>query len=188
MTGKDITAYILAGGSSRRMGVDKLFLRIGGLPLLEHTISVCEKHFRQVKLVSGKADKFASLDYPVVIDSPRASGPMAGIIAALEDCQNDYCFVTAADLYDLSEEILASITSRYDERHYMGILERGGVQPLCGIYHKSALKILDRFAKKENYRMTEAVRAMHHLGVMLPDGEWRNINRPEDLAFGGYGG
>jgi molybdopterin-guanine dinucleotide biosynthesis protein A len=187
MAGKKITAYILAGGGSRRMGVDKLFLQVDGQSLLERAIAVCESYFGQVKLVSGDADKFSSLDYPVVLDSPKAKGPMAGVIAALEDCQSDSCFVTAADLLDLRTEILASIIAGYNGQQYFGLLESGGIQPLCGIYHKSALEVFYKFAKENNYGMTEAVKNLAHDGIIVPAGSWRNINCPEDLAIGGHG-
>ncbi len=188
MVGKEITAYILAGGSSRRMGTDKLFLQIEGRSLLERTISVCEPYFGQVKLVSGNSDKFSSLDYPVVIDSPMANGPMAGIIAALKDCATDNCFVTAADLFDLKVDVITALISRYNGQQYLGLLESGGVQPLCGIYNKSALEVFYRFAQNGKYCMTEAVIAMDHHGITLPAGDWRNINSPADLPIGGYGG
>jgi molybdopterin-guanine dinucleotide biosynthesis protein A len=59
MNGKDLIAYVLAGGGSRRMGVDKLFLHIGGRSLLERTIATCEVCFKQVRLVAGQSAKFS---------------------------------------------------------------------------------------------------------------------------------
>ncbi len=188
MIGSDIIAYILAGGGSRRMGVDKLFLHIEGLSLLERTIAVCEASFSQVRLVSGKPGKLASLGYPVVVDNPLARGPMGGVIAALRDCPDDCCFITAADLLDLRPEIISSLTDQYDGQQYLGMLESGGLQPLCGIYHKSALDVICRFAEAGEFSMKKAVTALRHGTVALPAGRWRNINSPEDLAMGGLNG
>lgn len=188
MTGFDITAYILAGGGSRRMGRDKLFLQMDGQSLLERTIAACKNACNQVKLVSADAAKFSDLEYPVVTDSPEARGPMGGVIAALEDCRDDYCFVTAADLFDLGHEIINSLIKNYSGQQYLGIREPGGVQPLCGIYNRSALEILYRFAQEGEFSMKKAVEAMRYKTVALPAGEWRNINSPEDLVHGGPNG
>ena len=188
MVRRDIIAYVLAGGSSRRMGVDKLFLQIGGQSLLERTIATCEACFKQVKLVTGNAAKFSLLDYTVVLDSPGVHGPMAGVIAALEDCDTDRCFVTAADLFDLSAEVIASLVTQYRGQQYMGLIETNCLQPLCGLYHKSSLETLYRFAEKDEYSMIKAVKALNHSGIVLPAGQWRNLNYRADLAAGGLNG
>jgi molybdopterin-guanine dinucleotide biosynthesis protein A len=188
MVTKNLVAYVLAGGSSRRMGVDKLFLQIDGQSLLERTLATCEAYFQQVKLVAGQSAKFSSLDYPVVLDSPRARGPMAGVIAALEDCGTDVCFVTAADLFDLSAEVIASLVAQYRGQQYFGLIETNRLQPLCGIYHKSSLNVFYRCAQNREFRMAEALKILNHSGIILPTGQWRNINYREDLAIGGLNG
>jgi molybdopterin-guanine dinucleotide biosynthesis protein A len=188
MVGQELTAYILVGGDSRRMGVDKLFLRINGLSLLERVITTCKRCFVTVKLVSGCSDKFSSFNYAVVKDSPMAHGPMAGIIAALEDCESDRCFVTAADLFDLGTKVITTLLSEYKGQQYLGLRESGGVQPLCGIYHASALDTMYEFAQNGEYRMTELVHALAHDVIDLPIGRWRNLNSPEDIVIGGLNG
>jgi molybdopterin-guanine dinucleotide biosynthesis protein A len=188
MIRSDFIAYVLAGGSSRRMRVDKLFLQIGGQSLLERTIATCEPCFREVKMVAGRSDRFSSLDCMVVLDSPKARGPMAGVIAALEDCETDGCFLTAADLFDLSAEVIESLVARYRGQQYLGVIESGGLQPLCGIYHKSSLEAFHRCAQNGEYRMAKALNELNSDGVALPSGQWRNINSPEDLAVGGLNG
>lgn len=188
MIRSDFIAYVLAGGSSHRMKVDKLSLQIGGQSLLERTIATCEACFGQVKLVAGQSDRFSSLDYTVVPDSPRARGPMAGVIAALEDCETDSCFLTAADLFDLSTEVIESLVAQYRGQQYLGVMESNGLQPLCGIYHKSSLGVFYQCAQNDEYSMAGALNALNSDGVALPSGQWRNINSPEDLADGGLDG
>jgi molybdopterin-guanine dinucleotide biosynthesis protein A len=188
MNGTNLIAYVLAGGGSRRMGTDKLFLQIDGRSLLERTVATCKACFTQVKLVAGQAAGFSMLECPVVLDSPRARGPMAGVIAALEDCETDCCFVTAADLFDLSVEVIESLIAHYRGQQYLGVNESRGLQPLCGIYHKSSLDVFYRCAQRDEYRMAAVVTALNHSGIAVPAGRWRNINTPEDLPIGGAHG
>jgi molybdopterin-guanine dinucleotide biosynthesis protein A len=184
MARKDLIAYLLAGGSSRRMGVDKLFMQVEGKTLLERTLATCEACFKTVKLVANEPAKFSSLNYAVVPDSPRARGPMAGVIAALEDCNSDICFVTASDLLDLNEEIIESLIARYQDQQYLGLIEENGLQPLCGLYHKSSLGAFYRCAHKDEFRLSEAIKELNHNGIAVPSHQWRNINSPEDLPTG----
>jgi molybdopterin-guanine dinucleotide biosynthesis protein A len=189
MAGNIEIAYVLAGGRSRRMGTNKLSLVIDGVSLLERTTTKCAASFEQVKLVAPEVGDLAELGYPVILDSPSALGPMAGVIAALEDCQAESCFVTAADLFDLRTEVVELLVSQYSGRQYFGLKERRGTQPLCGIYHKSALAVFCARAAKGQFGMTDALNEMDTDAVALPPGLWRNINCPEDLAaVEGYDG
>jgi molybdopterin-guanine dinucleotide biosynthesis protein A len=184
MVAGKIKAYILAGGSSRRMGTDKLFLKIDDRSLLERTISTCEFCFENVKLVAGNPARFSSLGIDIVPDSPAARGPMAGVIAALEDSDRDICFVTAADLPDLSRTIIESLIARYSGQQYFGLMEPGGLQPLCGIYSGSSLDAFYRFAREGNFSVAAAVESLNYEALALPSVRWRNINYPGDLAPG----
>lgn len=181
MTAEIFNAYILAGGSSRRMGFDKLLLHIDGQSLLEKAIASCNPCFKKVKLVAGKLEQLSPMNNEVVLDSPRARGPMAGVIAALEDCDSDICFITAVDLPDLSSKIINSIIDRYRGQQYLGLLEPGGLQPLCGLYHKSALEALYRHADNGEFSMTEAVKTLNYDVINVPSDRWRNLNYPEDI-------
>ncbi|MEE8577090.1 MAG: molybdenum cofactor guanylyltransferase [candidate division Zixibacteria bacterium] len=176
-----VIAYVLAGGQSRRMGRDKLSLIIDGMSLLDRTVTTCSTSFEQVMLVAPKPGKLSGLGYPVVLDSPIASGPMAGVIAALEDCSDDCCFLTAADLFDLSSAGIDLIVSRYQGQDFLGFEESRGIQPLCGIYGKSALAVLRSCAKKGEFKMRSALKQLNVSRLALPPGLWRNINCPEDL-------
>ncbi|MBU8933506.1 MAG: molybdenum cofactor guanylyltransferase [candidate division Zixibacteria bacterium] len=182
MAGRIEIAYVLAGGRSSRIGTDKLSLIIDGVTLLEHTTTKCAAVLDQVKLVAPKVGKLSELSFPVVLDSPSAAGPMAGVIAAVEDCRAESCFVTAADLFDLRAEVIALLVSQYRGQQYFGLMEPLGIQPLCGIYHKSALTVLYARANQGRFGMTDAVRQMDTDSIVLPQDQWRNINTPEDLA------
>lgn len=182
MTPKVTTAYILAGGQSRRMGRDKLLLPIGDRTLLEHTLATCREIFDNVKLVARETEKFAGFECDVLIDRDNVSGPMAGLLAALDDCRQDSFFVTAADLVDLSADLIRALLAAYDSQQYFGLGEKSGIQPLCGIYATSSRLILERMAAAGNFRMTEAVMQMQHGCLMAAPEQWRNLNRPEDFA------
>lgn len=175
------TAYILAGGESRRMGQDKLFLSLNGTTLLEHTISVCREIFPQTKLVVRSSEKFRGFDIPVILDFPGVAGPLAGILAALGDCRSQACFVTAADLPDLDGEIIADLIENYDGIDFLGLSEQQKVQPLCGIYSSALLKELLEAAKKTDYRICEIIMTLDYRLLPHKKRIWRNINTPQDL-------
>jgi molybdopterin-guanine dinucleotide biosynthesis protein A len=174
-------SYILAGGQSQRLGQDKLFVDCDGTSLLGRTIQTCRSLFPEVKLVAKRADKLEKLGCEVVLDWPQADGPLAGVVAALEDCSQESCFVTAADLYDLDSEIVERLIESYNGEQYFGLQEAGGGQPLCGIYHRSALTHLVSCGQAGVWRMKEIVSGLDHGMLPIDRGQWRNINIPSDL-------
>lgn len=175
------SSYILAGGQSRRMGKDKLFMEIDGKSLLQKTIDVCLANFSSVSIVAKEKKKFQETKLPILIDAPGAQGPMAGVITALSDCQTDCCFITAADFYDLDNVIIKMLIENYQNEEYLGLAEPGGVQPLCGIYSTSALTKIIKQAESGNYKMSEAVARLKHKLLPIENKRWRNINNPDDL-------
>ncbi len=175
------TAYILAGGKSRRLGRDKLFVQHNGTTLLAHAVNICSGLFHTVKIVAKNPDRFPSLGCEIVIDTPDADGPMAGIIAALQNCREDWCFITAADLPDLNREIITTIIGAYTGQQFVGLYEEHGPQMLCGVYHHSALPVLIARAKQGDYRMVGTLSTLTHKLLPVPVDTWRNVNTPADL-------
>jgi molybdopterin-guanine dinucleotide biosynthesis protein A len=77
----DAMGFVLAGGRSSRMGVDKALVEFNGHPLVAHALRI----LREAGLPAGIAGARSALDRfaPVVEDREADRGPLAGICAAL---------------------------------------------------------------------------------------------------------
>lgn len=53
-----ITGIILVGGKSRRMGTDKAFLDIGGIPMFERVLGAMKESFASLLLICSLANGF----------------------------------------------------------------------------------------------------------------------------------
>jgi molybdopterin-guanine dinucleotide biosynthesis protein A len=136
--------YILAGGKSSRMKTDKAFLQIGGETFLTRTLktlsSICEN---RIKIVINKAqDDFIRklpADVPHIFDVFENRGALAGIHAALKNCETKYAIILAVDLPLVTNETiekLAEIT--LSSNKFIATVPRqtdGRFQPLCAVYH-----------------------------------------------------
>ena len=56
MSENNIIAAILAGGKSRRFGVDKSTTKLGDKTLIEHTVSKIEKKFSEILIISNNQE------------------------------------------------------------------------------------------------------------------------------------
>ena len=181
MTKTDIQAFILAGGQSSRVGYDKLITKIGSSTLVENTISTCSDLFTSISLVAKSSEKYTNLPYTTLIDSDIADGPMAGIITALENSKSEFCFITAADLYDLNKDVISQILESYTNEQFLGAEINNRIQPLCAMYHKSCLPLLIETAKSDNYKMRDFLNTVDSKFIPLTISPWRNINYHEDF-------
>lgn len=186
-------AYLLAGGDSLRMGQDKLFLPFGNRTLLDQVYTTLTERFVSVKIAARTDTKFTESPYEVVIDSPRAKGPMAGLIASLEDCPDPCCFVGAVDLPDISTKLIDQLLMAYGGEDYFGIEESSqsvdqptrSIQPLCGIWSTSALPTLYHLADADNYRLSDLLELIRTASLSPLTDRWRNLNYPTDLDHTG---
>ena len=58
MNEHNILGAILAGGQSKRMGKDKLFLRLDNMTLIDHTIQKVKKSLKEVIIITNQENEF----------------------------------------------------------------------------------------------------------------------------------
>ena len=92
----DLTAFILAGGHSRRMGRDKAFLELGGRTLLDRVIELANAVAPTVRIVAPQ-EKFLTIARTIEDVFPDC-GPLGGIHAALTCTSTELNLVLAVDL------------------------------------------------------------------------------------------
>lgn len=133
---ESVTAFVLAGGKSSRMGSDKAFVRLGDETLLAHALKVAGAVAGEVRIV-GEAKKFVAFG-PVVEDVYRDQGPLGGIHAALSSSTTELNLMLAVDLPFIGPKLLKYVLLRARESATMITVPRagGGLQPLCGAYRR----------------------------------------------------
>jgi len=86
MSEDNILGAILAGGQSKRMGKDKLFLEINNKKLIEHTIDKVKKYLKKVIIITNQDNEFFSKNnLTTVKDCVEGQlGPLVGILTAMK--------------------------------------------------------------------------------------------------------
>ena len=86
MSEDNILGAILAGGQSKRMGKDKLFLELNNKKLIEHTIDKVKKYLKTVIIITNQDNEFFSKNnLTTVKDCVEGQlGPLVGILTAMK--------------------------------------------------------------------------------------------------------
>ena len=86
MSEHNILGAILAGGQSKRMGKDKLFLEFNNKKLIEHTIDQVKKYLKKVIIITNQDNEFFfKNNLTTVKDCIEGQlGPLVGILTAMK--------------------------------------------------------------------------------------------------------
>ena len=82
--------YVLVGGASQRFGADKATTLVDGEPWALHVGRRLAAPGAEIVLV-GKAPKGAFNSHRRIDDTKGVPGPLAGVLAALNDRRDEYC-------------------------------------------------------------------------------------------------
>ncbi len=143
---KSTCGVVLAGGKSRRMGVDKPFVRLGGQKLIERVTGVLSSVFSEVMIVVDdpeKADHYKILPFPVIHDLVQNKGPLGGIDAALDAAQGKPIFVTAADMPFLNAQVIRAMVDISVEKYDLVVPHLSGrLHPLHAYYSYDSRSVI----------------------------------------------
>ena len=148
-----MTGIVLAGGENRRMGVDKAFLRIAGMPMIEHVLRALRKSVERIIIVTNSPGTYASYGAVVITDARDKRGPLTGIFSGLLHSQDEYNVVVACDMPFLNPRLLSYMTGLAGD--YDAVLPKIGdfTEPLHAVYRRGLLLVIEDHIKKEQQRI-----------------------------------
>jgi molybdenum cofactor guanylyltransferase len=187
---KNITGIILAGGKNSRMGVNKAFLEIDGISLIEKTINIYRQIFNDIIIVTN--DPLAYVDFAdavIVTDIYKGKGPLGGIYTGLFYSKNDYAFISACDMPYLNKDFISRMTEHIGKYDIIAPELSDGFQPLHAIYSHNCLSHIKKMLIADNLKITGFYKDVRLLSIpeekikpFNQDGRlFLNVNTPEDL-------
>jgi molybdopterin-guanine dinucleotide biosynthesis protein A len=185
----NVSAAILAGGKSRRMGRDKAWLDLGdGVPLVRRVAEVLATIGDELVVVAGD-DRFKTLGLPVVADRFGEKGAFGGITTAVAATRGDLVCVAACDMPWPSAPVYALLLRLADG--YDVVIPRIGeeLETMHAVYRRSCLPAMERALARGDMRVISffpdvRVREVGAAEIRAVDPELRafeNLNTPEDL-------
>lgn len=148
-----LTAGILAGGKSTRMGQNKALLQLNDRRFIDHILSELST-FDEVLISAATKGTYEELGFKVVYDEHADIGPIEGIYQILKEAKEEYVFICAADMPFIKKELVSYmaefISSDYD---CFCIMDEEHIHPLCAIYSKRMLGVIEELITKGQYRL-----------------------------------
>lgn len=186
----ELSAVILAGGQSRRMGRDKALLEIDRRPLLAHAIEKVRRLNVAELFISGRpgAD-YSPFGCPVLVDRQPGCGPLGGLERALCECSSPLLLVLAVDLPRMTTEFLANLAAQCDATTGVAPVLDGKLEPLAAIYPKACSELATRALAMSQYAAADFAMGCQRAGYLKlfpvspkAAAYFINWNGPEDVA------
>jgi molybdopterin-guanine dinucleotide biosynthesis protein A len=186
---RQVSAFILAGGESSRMGRDKARLELGGVPLILRTAKLMES-VAGVPAIIGNPEAYRAFDLRAIADDWPGAGPLGGIATALHAAAAPWSLIVATDLPYLTREWLEYLIARALASSADAVLPMNarGAEPLCAMYHQRAEPAIRKALERGIRKVTDGLLDVR-VETITP-AEWnpfdsegllfKNMNSPED--------
>ena len=187
-----ISAVLLAGGESRRMGRDKATLVLEGGVLWERQLGALRNLHPAELFVSARSDPaWRPRGVRFIGDALPSRGPISGIAASLGQISTAHLLVLAIDMPLMSEEYLDEICRRIEPGGGAVPFIEGRAEPLAAIYPVESRPEFVHALAGADFSLQTLIRRLVEGGkmrkiVVPPKQEilFRNLNNVADVKNG----
>ena len=188
---QDVTAIILAGGHSRRMGEEKARLLIHREPLITRVARLLRMAFRRVAVVGPPELRDVTLDAQIIPDLRPEQGPLAGMESAFGATRTTFLFVVGCDMPFISPALALRMAARgYESDNVDAVVlhNERGPEPLHAVYRRDCQPHISALLD-DGERSLHSLLARVTVAEIPPDEQSRfdpqglatlNVNTPED--------
>ncbi len=184
-----VSAAIMAGGKSTRMGQDKAWIELDGEPLIKRVAGVLAEVADEVIVVANDP-RYESLGLKVVRDRYPQGGALGGIATGVGAAAHATVLVAACDMPFLSADLWRLLLGHAGEADV--VIPRVGAEyeTMHALYTKACLPHMARAIAENRLRVISffdavSVKAIEEPELRTVDPTLRaftNVNTPEELA------
>jgi len=178
-----LTAIILAGGKSSRMGVDKGLMPFKNKPMVQHVIDAVKPFVDHIIIITNQKE-YATFGYPIYKDILKEKGPLAGIYTGLQHSKTTNNIVVSCDVPFINEEILNLLLNNSLNFDVVIPEKDSKTHQLIGLYKKSCSTIFKNQLDKDELKLKTAIKKLNyhiinadHINAQI----FNNINSKDDI-------
>lgn len=149
-----LSAAILAGGKSQRLGTNKALVMVNGSALIEHVIQTAKQFTDTVRIIANDPEPYRHFNIPIAADIMPGGGPLSGIHTALSLSSTDYVLVLSCDMPLLTAKDIRPLISAYPGFD-ITLYKHQKFEPLCAVYRRTCIGALEDLIKHGEYRIID---------------------------------
>jgi molybdenum cofactor guanylyltransferase len=186
----NLSAVLLAGGESRRMGTDKATFLFRGKPLWQVQLETLRRLRPAEIFLSVREDpSWRPDDVQFIADIPPSCGPLSGLAASLVKIHTAHLLALAIDMPWMSNKYLEFLCAQIEPgRGVLPTIDQRA-EPLSAIYPREAATDVSKALSNSDFSLQSLTRELVTAGKLQPisvkDPErnlFLNVNEPSDLS------
>jgi len=178
-----ISAAVMAGGKSKRLGQNKALLQISNSTVVERVLNTISPYVQKVKIITNSPEEYSYLEIETAKDIRPGCGPLSGIHAALSLTPSEYVLVLSCDIPLVGSDHIKLLVSSC-RGHDITIFKHKNFEPLCAVYRRSCLDALNELIDHNECRIIDLFPTLDVKVVRVDNAEmFRSINTKEDYDF-----
>jgi molybdopterin-guanine dinucleotide biosynthesis protein A len=189
-----LTAVLLAGGESRRMGRDKAAVVFRDEPLWRRQLRILRDLSPEKVFVSARtASSWLPPDTELLLDEPPSRGPLSGLTKALVQMQTSHLLVLAVDMPFITREHLRFLGTMVREGRGVVPVIGERTEPLAAIYPAEAAVDFSDALGGTDFSLQRIIQKLAAAGkvtlyaVPVEDEHlYRSVNEPGDFKEGRF--
>ena len=147
----------MAGGKSKRIGVNKALQKLGNETLTQIIINKIEKFCVRVE-ISANANINLHRTYPSHSDLYKNIGPLGGIYTCLKKSSTNINLIVSCDTPFISEDFIAYLIENISDNFDVIVPKINNfVHPTIGIYSKGVLPVLEKSISEKEYNLFKVI-------------------------------
>jgi molybdenum cofactor guanylyltransferase len=186
----NISAVLLAGGQSRRMGRDKATILFRGKPLWQIQLDLLHKLQPAEIFVSARTDPaWRPPDVTFVPDESPSRGPLSGLAASLAQMRTAHLLALAIDMPFMSDKYLRFLCDQIEPGSGVVPMIGDRAEPLSAIYPVEAAVDLNAALSGSDFSLQTVTNqlikdgGLRAVSVAGKEKEFfRNLNKPAAMC------
>ena len=178
-----ISAAVMAGGKSKRLGQNKALMQINGIKVVESVLNMVSPYVQKVMIITNIPEEYSFLDVETAKDVRPGFGPLSGIHSALSLASSEYVLVVSCDIplvgFEQVERLVSSCRG-----HDITIFKHKNFEPLCAVYRRTCIHALNDLIDHNECRIIDLFPTLDVNVIRVGDPNiFRSINTKEDYDY-----
>jgi molybdenum cofactor guanylyltransferase len=150
-----MTGIILSGGKSIRMGKNKAFIEIDGVPIIHRIYNLFKQLFQEIIIVTNQKELFSNFESRIYSDLLPNKGALGGLYTGIFFSTFHYSFCVACDMPFIKKSLVQHLMNYVQDDDVIVPQTKDGLQPLHAIYSKNCLGPIKKTIDQGQYKILD---------------------------------